>query len=66
MKDEAISLLFKTFERQKRVDSPLYLSLKNQARFDILRSDSRFQEILAKHKKMYDENLKKYGEIDNK
>jgi len=24
----------------------------------------RFQEILAKHKKLYEENLSKYGEID--
>jgi len=64
MRDEAINLLFETFEPQKRVDRPLYLSMKNQARFDILRSDPRFQEILAIHKEIYEENLEKYGDID--
>ncbi len=64
MREEAINLLFEAFEQQKRVDSPLYLSMKNQARFNILRSDPRFQEILAKHKEIYEENLTKYGDID--
>lgn len=42
----------------------MYLGLKNSRSFDFIRSDPRFQEILAKHKKMYDENMAKYGDID--
>jgi TolB-like protein/Tfp pilus assembly protein PilF len=64
MREEAINLMFETFEQQKRVDSPLYISMKNQERFDILRSDPRFQEILSKHKELYEENLRKYGDIE--
>jgi TolB-like protein/Flp pilus assembly protein TadD len=41
-----------------------YFYLQNGTFFDSFRSDPRFQEILAKHKELYDENLRKYGDID--
>ena len=42
----------------------LYVYLQNYTMFDPYRSDPRFQKILAKHKKLYEENLEKYGDID--
>jgi len=41
-----------------------YLQLSHLGWYDGLRSHPRFQEILAKHKELYEENLKKYGDID--
>ena len=41
-----------------------YFHLKNNRVFDTVRSDPRFQEILAKHKELYEENLKKYGDLE--
>jgi len=64
MKDEAISILQDRIERNKKTNSSSYLFLKNNAIYDSLRSDPRFHEILAKHKEIYEENLKKYGDID--
>jgi TolB-like protein len=65
-KDEAISLMIEhlqhteyTRDRQSR-----YLQLSHLLWYNNLRSDPRFQEILAKHKKLYEENLAKYGDID--
>ncbi len=42
----------------------IYHSLKKDPDYHLVRSDPRFQEILAKHKEIYEENLKKYGDID--
>ena len=64
MREEAIIFLIKKFEQEKANEQSRYFLLKKQARFDILRSDPRFQEILAKHKELYEENLRKYGDID--
>jgi hypothetical protein len=41
-----------------------YDFLKSNPSFETVRSDPRFQEILAKHKELYEENLEKYGDID--
>ncbi len=64
MKDEAISLLQDQLEQHKINNSSKYLFLNNFTFYDNLRSDPRFQEILAKHKEIYEENLEKYGDID--
>ncbi len=37
---------------------------KYQLVLEKIRSDPRFQEILAKHKELYEENLAKYGDLD--
>jgi TolB-like protein len=52
------------FERKKKLEESWYLRLKNHQLYDFLRSDPRFQEILSKHKELYEENLRKYGDID--
>jgi hypothetical protein len=41
-----------------------FLRYLNLPYYKILHNDSRFQEILAKHKELYEENLAKYGDID--
>jgi tetratricopeptide (TPR) repeat protein len=64
MKEEAIQYLDEDFNRRKKRESPWYPFLKNMSVYDFLRSDPRFQEILAKHKEIYEENLSKYGDID--
>jgi tetratricopeptide (TPR) repeat protein len=64
MNDEFIQYLREYFERIKKREISLYLWLKSAALFDNLRSDRRFQEILTKHKELYEENLRKYGDID--
>jgi TolB-like protein/Tfp pilus assembly protein PilF len=64
MKDEAISLLYKYYEQNKESKRSWYLYYKYNPFYDNLRSDPRFQEILAKSKKLYEENLAKYGDID--
>ncbi len=64
MKEEAISILQDRFEEEKKEGLSRFLRLKNDTLYDKIRSDPRFQEILAKHKELYEENLKKYGDID--
>ena len=64
MRNETMSILSEITEQFQRTESSRYLQLKNFFVFDKLRSDPRFQEILAKHKELYEENLRKYGDID--
>jgi hypothetical protein len=64
MSDETIQYLNEDFDRVKNTKSTWYLGLKYWPIYDFLRPDSRFQEILAKHKELYEENLAKYGDID--
>jgi hypothetical protein len=64
MKDEVILYLNEDFERINNAQWSWYLWFMNQPSYEFLHSDPRFQEILAKHKELYEENLKKYGDID--
>jgi non-specific serine/threonine protein kinase len=64
MKEEVIQYLNEDFERIKQSQGSYYLWFINYPPYDFLRADPRFQEILAKHKKLYEENLAKYGDID--
>jgi serine/threonine protein kinase len=41
-----------------------YFGYLNLPYYKILHNDPRFQEILVKHKELYEENLRKYGDID--
>jgi TolB-like protein/Tfp pilus assembly protein PilF len=61
--NEAISLLNDLTQKQKSRRSR-FMELTNLPLYDNLRSDPRFQEILEKHKEIYEENLEKYGDID--
>jgi len=65
MKEEVIQELNEGFESNKQHQYSRYLVLKNHPLYDFLRSDPRFQEILAKQKKIYEENVEKYGDIDS-
>ena len=65
MKDKVINLLEeKTERRYKKRNYSRYLFFKNFPYFKNFRSDLRFQKIFEVHKKIYEENLKKYGDID--
>ncbi len=64
MNEESIQYLNEDFERKKKLEESWYLRLKNHQLYDFLHPDLRFQEILAKHKELYEENLEKYGDID--
>jgi len=64
MKDEAISEIQKTSVNFKKRERSMYNYLKNSFFYDNLRSDHRFQEIIKEQKKIYEENLRKYGDID--
>jgi tetratricopeptide (TPR) repeat protein len=64
-KNVAISLLIELQQRQKydsQHSRSLYLELKHMLWYDDLRSDRRFQQILAKQEELYEENLQKYVE----
>ena len=64
MYDEFIQYLNVDFARCKKIEQSWYLFLKNHSLFDHLRSDPRFQEVLEKHKQLYEENVKKYKDIE--
>jgi serine/threonine protein kinase len=64
MKDEAIKELSDWNSKRLRQKSSRYYFLKFQPLYDNVRFTPRFQEILAKHKELYEENLRKYGDID--
>jgi serine/threonine protein kinase len=59
MSDETIQYLNEDFDRVKNAKSTWYLGLKYWPIYDFLRPDPRFQEILAKHRELYEENLRK-------
>jgi TolB-like protein/Tfp pilus assembly protein PilF len=63
-KDETLNLLQKVTENDLKINRSAYLELKNHSLFDFLRDDPGFQEILAKHKEIYERNLEKYKDID--
>ena len=63
MNEQAVGLL-KVYYDQQRLERKrsAYLQLKNNTFLDSVRNDPRFQAILAEHKELYYEYLKKYGE----
>ncbi len=63
MKEESLNLLDDDSRLQKLRRSN-YNQMTDSPICDFLRDDPRFQEILAKHKELYEENLRKYGDID--
>jgi len=65
MIDASIEYLNDIFnDRWAQIEESRYIELKMNPLLDSLRSDPRFQEILAKHKELYEENLEKYGDVD--
>jgi tetratricopeptide (TPR) repeat protein len=63
MKDEAIKYIDDEIKKDKEHYQYSYLPLANSALYDNLRDDERFQEIVKKQKKKYEERLKKYGKL---
>jgi serine/threonine protein kinase len=63
-KDKTLNILEKATEIYQEKNRSYYLLLTNLSIFDHLRTDSRFQKILAKHKDIYEKNLEKYGDLD--
>jgi hypothetical protein len=61
MSEEALNILNTSYERYKNLEQSRYLHYLHHPKYDFIREDPRFQEILAKHKELYDENLRKYG-----
>jgi tetratricopeptide (TPR) repeat protein len=63
METEFFASFLKVYDLEPEITS-LYIRFINYPYYDKFRSHPRFQEILAKHKKLYDENMAKYGDID--
>ena len=63
MTEEAIAFLQNTLDRNRRLDQSYYWLYKMNPIYEKARDDPRFQKYLEEHKKMYEENLKKYGNI---
>jgi tetratricopeptide (TPR) repeat protein len=63
MKDEAIKYIDDEIKKGKEHFQYSYIPLANSALYDNLRDDKRFQEIVKKQKKKYEERLKKYGKL---
>jgi len=63
MKDEAIQHL--NLEIRKSAEYPyiFYYDLLNNPFYDNLRDDPRFEEIVKREKKLYEEHLEKYGTL---
>ncbi len=64
MYDEFIQYLEEDFGWLKKREESFYLWLKNAALYDNLRPYPRFQQLLEKHKQLYEENLRKYKDIE--
>jgi tetratricopeptide (TPR) repeat protein len=52
------------YNRPVGIGRSKYFIYLNHPYYKVLHNDPRFQEILAKHKELYEENLRKYGDID--
>ena len=63
MKDESLQFMNEFFDEVLKWKISFYTGTTNMPTYDFLRDDPRFQEILAKHKEVYDENLRKYGDL---
>ena len=61
MCEEAGSFFNNTLDGARQGEASLYMLYKTNSVYDNIRKDPRFQDYLAEHKKIYDENLKKYG-----
>jgi non-specific serine/threonine protein kinase len=64
MVDEAVAFLNKQLKEYKDWEYSIYLEMTNSHLYDFLREDPRFQNIVEEYKKIYDENMEKYGDID--
>jgi tetratricopeptide (TPR) repeat protein len=63
MKDEAIEFIRSNMDERRIGDPYSYLALINNPLYESLRDDPRFQEIVKKQKEVYEERIKKYGDL---
>jgi len=63
MKDEALEYLNKEIRGEVRVPYVYYYFLLNSPFYDNLRKDSRFKKVVKRERKLYEKNLKKYGDL---
>ena len=64
MKNEFFQKFAENSEELLKSEASWYLFFKIHPFFRDVRDNPRFQEILAKHKELYEENLRKYGDIE--
>jgi serine/threonine protein kinase/regulator of sirC expression with transglutaminase-like and TPR domain len=64
MNDKALKALSERSEKQLKLKNSEYINLQINPFFNNLRAEPRFQEILSEHKKLYEENLNEYEDID--
>jgi len=62
--DNFLNVLFELHDRPCSYLKLIHHPLINHPALESIRNTPRFQEILAKHKEIYEENLKKYGDLD--
>ncbi|MBN1819946.1 MAG: hypothetical protein JXR31_09420 [Prolixibacteraceae bacterium] len=65
MNNMAVNLMENYFERVKDSERSNYIEMMYNPIYNFLRSDTRFRELLAQQKEIYQRNLKKYGGISN-
>ena len=63
MKDEALEHLNKEIRKSVPYPYIFYFDLLNNPFYDNLRDDLRFEKIIKKEKKLYEEYLKKYSDL---
>ncbi len=61
MKDEALQYITNEVKKDYEHFQYTYLSLETSPFYVSLRGDARFQDIVKKQKKKYEERLKKFG-----
>jgi tetratricopeptide (TPR) repeat protein len=64
MKNESLNEIQQMTEYHQKNERSRYLRLKYDSWLENLRSHPHFPEVLAIHKEIYEENLRKYGDID--
>jgi len=62
LKEEADSFYKHAIDQDRRLNTSYYWLYKTSPCYDKLRDDPRFQEFIIQHKKIYEENLVKFGE----
>jgi TolB-like protein len=63
LKDEALEYLDKEIRGEVRIPYVYYYYLLNNPFYDNLRGDSRFKKIVKREKIVYEQHLKKYGDL---
>jgi len=64
MKDEAIEHLNQEIRSKVSFPHIYYYHLLNNPLYDNMREDSRFKKIVKREKKLYEQHLKKYGDLE--